>query len=234
MRGVRRLAVLTLTSVVATAATLALTIAPAAAHICPIAVEIPVGQPATIDVGVTVENATVPDVEIDIPAGLTLDRIDAKSGWTVVRTGQNLRFHGGPIAAFTCEYFSLGVTAPVPGSFGIPVVERAADGKIFARTTPDPNNATDRVLDQFVYAGVKPPSPSSGSTLPSATTLAGIGLLVVGVVLVGFLGFRSWRYRGLDDDEDEDDRDDADDRDAELASRLDRFKKRKPGPPPTA
>jgi hypothetical protein len=231
---VRRLVALTLTSVVATAATLAATVAPAAAHICPIAVEIPVAQPATIDVGVTVENATVPDVEIDIPAGLTLNRIDAKSGWTVVRTGQNLRFRGGPIAAFTCEYFSLGVTAPVQGSFGVPVVERTADGKVFARTTPDPNNATDRVLDQFVYAGVKPPSPSSGTKLPSATTMAGIGLVAIGVILVGFLGFRSWRYRGLDDEEDDDDAElDEEDRDAELRARLDRFKKRKPGPPPT-
>ena len=127
VRRVRRLAVLALVTAFATGATVGLTAAPASAHICPIAVEIPVGQPSTIDVGVTVEGATVPDVEITIPAGLRLDRVDPKAGWTFTRTGSTVRYRGGPIAPYTCEYFSLGVTAPARGAFGIPVVQRTAE-----------------------------------------------------------------------------------------------------------
>lgn len=238
MRRVRRLAVLALASAMATAGALGATILPAAAHICAQAVQIPVGQPSTIAVGVTVEGTAVPDVTITIPAGLRLNRVDAKAGWTMIRTGGNVRFRGGPIATYACEYFSFGVTAPVKGSFGIPVVQRSAAGTVVARSTPDFASPQSRVLDQFVYAGVTPPSNDSGSG-PSVTTIAGIALVALGAVLVSVLGFRAWRGRGEDEDEDEDDGDedgsavDDDARDAELRARLEQFKKRAPNPPPS-
>ncbi|HEY5077151.1 MAG TPA: hypothetical protein VIJ48_06595 [Acidimicrobiia bacterium] len=246
----RRLAVLTLVTAVATAVTLGLTAAPASAHICPIAVEIPVAQPSTIDVGVTVEGATIPDVEITIPAGLRLDRVDPKQGWTFTRTGtptgtpdgSTVRYRGGPIAPYTCEYFSLGVTAPTREAFGIPVVQRTADGKVWARSTPDASSAQSRVLDQFVYAGEKPPAIGGGSSSLSTTTIAGIALVGLGVVSIGVLGFRAWRNRGLDEGDDETDGDDetadhetagdAGDREAELQARLEQFRKRTRDPPP--
>jgi hypothetical protein len=224
---VRRLAILALVTGVATAAGLGLDVASASAHICPIAVQILVGRPATIAVGVTVESAPVPDVEITIPAGLRLDRVDAKAGWTFERTGSTVRYRGGPIATYKCAYFSLGVTAPGRGSFGIAVVQRTAAGKVVARSTPNPANASDRILGQIVYAGVKPPSTGS-STRPSAVTIAGIALVVLGVVMVGVLRFRSRRARGYEGGDDEDDRDE-DDREAELRERLARFKKQAPG-----
>jgi hypothetical protein len=236
VRGVRRLAVLALVTAFATGATVGLTAAPASAHICPIAVEIPVAQPSTIDVGVTVEGATVPDVEITIPAGLRLERVDPKEGWRVTRSGSTVRYRGGPIAPYTCEYFSLGVISPTRGAFGIPVVQRTADGKVWARSTPDASSAQSRVLDQFVYAGEKPPSNSAGSSGLSATTIAGIALVVLGIVSVVVLGVGArrnrLRYEGDDEtDGDEADGDRADDREAELQARLERFKKRTPDPP---
>jgi len=244
VRRVRRLAVLALVTAFATAATVGLTAAPASAHICPVAVEIPVAQPSTIDVGVTVEGATIPDVEITIPAGLRLDRIDPKEGWTFTRTGtrtgtgtgSTVRYHGGPIAPYACEYFSLGVTAPARGAFGIPVVQRTADGKVWARSTPDASSLQSRVLDQFVYAGEKPPSIGTGSSSLSATTIAGIALVALGIVSIGVLGVRAWRNRGPYEGDDETDRDHtdgdgADEREAELRARLERFKKRTPDPP---
>jgi uncharacterized protein YcnI len=224
---VRRLAVLALATAVATAAGLAFTVAPASAHVCARPVEINVGQLSTIAVGVTVEATAVPDVEISIPPGLGLDRVDAKSGWTTTRNGSSVRYRGGPIARFACEYFSLGVTAPSRGAFGISVVQRAADGKVVARSTPDPSNATDRVLGQIVYAGVKPPSAATGSNGLSATTIASIALVVIGVVMAGVLGFRAWRARRLDERDD-----DEDEREAELRARLELFKKRTSDPPP--
>ena len=228
---VRRSAVLALVTAAATAAILGLTVAPASAHICPRPIEINVGQPSTIAVGVTVETTAVPDVEISIPVGLRLDRVDAKAGWTATRNGSTVRYRGGPIAVFTCAYFSLGVTSPARGSFGVSVVQRAADGKVVARSTPDPGNATDRVLGQIVYAGVKP--PSAGSTGPSAITLASIALVGIGVVLGGILGFRAWRNRGFDEiNEDNGDEEGEIEREAELSARLERFKTRTRDPRP--
>jgi hypothetical protein len=233
------LAILALASTVATGGALGLTALPAAAHVCARAVEISIGQPSTVAVGVTVEGTAVPDVTITIPDGLRLERVDAKAGWSITRTGPSVRFRGGPIPRFACEYFSFGVVAPGRGSFGIPVVQRSAAGAIVARSTPDPTSAQSRALDQFVYAGVIPPSTSSGSGL-STTAIAGIALLGVGIVLAGVLGLRARRDRRTPDeddfpsDEDADGGDpDEDARAAELRARVERFKKRAPNPPPS-
>jgi hypothetical protein len=226
VRGVRRPAVLVLTSGVFATSLLALTAGPASAHICSRPAEILVGRTQSIAVGVTVEDATVPDVEIDIPPGLHLDHVDAKPGWSFRRAGSTVRYRGGPITRFRCEDFSLGVTAAAKGTFGIAVVQRTASGKIVARTNPDPNRASDRLLDQFVYAGVKPPSTDTGgSSGPSAATIGGIALVGLGVILAGGLGFRAWRNRRAEPD------DEAETGADELQARLDAFKKRKPDPP---
>ena len=117
------------------------------------------------------------------------------------------------------------------GAFGLFVVQRAADGNVVARSTPDPSNATDRVLGQIVYAGVKP--PSAASTGLSPIMLASIALVGIGVVLGGVLGFRAWRNRGLDENgEDNEDEESEIEREAELRARLERFKKRTPDPRP--
>lgn len=207
-----------------------LTGSPAAAHICSVPVQIPVGTAATVSVGVTVEQPTVPDVEIEIPSGLRIDRVFDKAGWTHVRRGSAIRYRGGPIAPYSCEYFSIGVTATVRGAFGIPVVQRDTTGKVVARTTPDPANPADRLLDQIVYAGVKPPSSAGSSKGPSLVVIAGAALIGLGVIAAGIATWRS-RRRGYDD-EDDDDRhaggEPEDDRDAELRARLERFRTRAP------
>jgi hypothetical protein len=234
VRRVRRLANLALAATVVTGVSLALTVTPASAHICPLPAEIPVAQPSTIDVGVTVEATAVSDVEISVPAGLRLDRVDPKAGWTFTRRGPSVRYRGGPIPTFACRYFSLGVTAPTRGAFGVSVVQRAGDGKIVARSTPDPNNASDRALGQIVYAGVKPPAAATGSKRPSAVTIASVALVGIGVVMAGLLAFRAWRARGPDE-EDGSDEDESGNgeigRDAELRARVEQFKKRTPDPP---
>lgn len=236
MRRVRRLAVLALASTITTSGALGLAPLPASAHVCAQAVEIPVGQPSTVAVGVTVERTPVPDVTVTMPAGLQLQRVDPKAGWSITRTGPSIRFRGGPIPRFDCAYFSFGVVAPGRGSFGIPVEQRSATGAVVARSTPDPASAQSRALDQFVYAGVTPPSTSSGSGV-SATTIAGLALVGVGIVLIAVLGLRAARDRRRHDNEgnDGDDGSAGDDRAraAELRARVERFKKRAPNPPPS-
>jgi hypothetical protein len=221
---VRRSAVIALLSGLASTLLVALTGATASAHICPVPAEIPVGTTATVNVGVTVEQATVPDVEVEVPSGLRLDRVDKVAGWSVTRTGSLLRYRGGPIQPYSCKYFPIGVTASVRGAFGIPVVQRDASGNVVSRTTPNPSSAQDRALDQFVYAGMKPPSAAGSSKGPSVAAIAGVALAGAGVIVVGVL---AWRSRRRGDGEEDDDEDSAD-RDAELRARLDRFRTRAP------
>src|SRR5262245_35369948 len=221
VRRVRRPVALGLASGLACTLGVVLTGAPASAHVCSVPAQIPVGTFSTVNVGVTVEEATIPDVEIDVPSGLRLDRVVPKAGWTVARRGQVLRYRGGPIPPFSCAYFSIGVTATVRGVFGIPVVQRDGAGKVVARTTPDPTDPADLLLDQFVYAGVEPPSPASTSKGPSVAVIAGVVLIGAGAVAGGALAWRSRRRGdGEDDEDDDEDADTTTDRDAELRARL--------------
>jgi hypothetical protein len=228
VRGVRRPVVLAFASGLVSTLFVTLTGTAANAHICPVAAQTPVGTSSTVNVGVTVEEATVPDVVIEVPSGLRLDRVYPQAGWTVVRHGRVLRYRGGPIAPFTCKYFSIGVTATVRGAFGIPVVQRDASGRVVARSTPDPANPADRLLDQFVYAGVKPPSTAGPSKGPSALVVGGVALIGAGVIAGGVLAWRSRRSGHPDEDADEDEDATSDERDAELRARLERFRTRAP------
>ena len=194
-------------------------------------------QPSTIDVGVTVEGATVPDVEITIPAGLRLDRVDPKAGWTITaHRARAVRYRGGPIAAFTCEYFSLGVTAPAQGVVRHPGRPTHRRGRGRRALDPRPGQR-DRagVLDQIVYAGVKPPSIRRALGGPSTTTIAGYrarrrsasswsaSSASARGATAGATTTRTTTTTTKTRDDD--------DRDAELRARLERFKKRTPGPP---
>src|SRR5829696_3700470 len=80
---------------------------PAEAHLCSGAVQVPVGRPTTVTVGVTVEQHAVVGLDIALPSGFTLDSFPAPSGWTVTRTGRVLRYRGGTITAYTCGFFTL-------------------------------------------------------------------------------------------------------------------------------
>jgi hypothetical protein len=184
---------------------------PAAAHICTYALQIPVGQPHTIQAAVTVEGFTVPDVEMTLPAGLQLNHVDAAPGWSVSHSGSTVRFRGGPIAPYTCQYFSMTVTARTAGQYGINVVQRDEAGRVVARSIIDPSQPLDPYQQQVVYAGVAPPKAPGQGGGTSATTLVGIVLVAAAVLLVGGLLFRSWRARRYE---------------AELDARVEAFKRR--------
>jgi hypothetical protein len=211
----RRLSVL----VVLVGALIAVTTGRADAHNCPVAALVAVGQTSTVNVAITIESVPVPDVEIDVPDGLRLDRVDRVPGWTFTRNGQVVRYHGPPFDPITCQYFSIGVTPLRKGAFLIPVVQRDANGTVLSRTAAGP---TER-LATVVYAGVKIPGPS-GSNGPSITTIVGGALIGLGLVFALVMAIRSRRARR------------ADEREVELEDRLDAFKKqardRRPDPDP--
>jgi hypothetical protein len=182
--------------------------APAWAHLCNYADQIKVGPSQTISIGVTVENATVPDVEIDVPPQLVVNRVDPAVGFTKSRSGQTVRFQGGPIEPYTCQYFTLGVQATEKGAFVIPVTQRDAGGTVVASThaaagvTPNPR------LVQVVYAGVPVPKSASGSgSSTSPVLIIGIAIVALALLALAFFGIRSWRDRNLDYDDEEEDLD---------------------------
>ncbi len=164
VRRVRRLAVLALASAIATAGALGRPPLRPAAHICAQAVQIPVGQPSTIAVGVTVEGTTVPDVDHHDPAGPP-----AESG----------RRQGGlDPDPHRRERPRSGVarSPPTPASTSRSASPRRSRGRSGSRSSSGPRpgrssparppistSPQSRVLDQFVYAGVTPPSNDSGS-----------------------------------------------------------------------
>jgi hypothetical protein len=182
------------------------------AHLCDYAVPIKLGTSQTVAIGVTVEGDTVPDVEIEVPKQLHLVRVDPAEGFTATRAGQNVRFHGGPILPYTCQYFSIGVVANQKGAFVIPVTQRTANGTVVSQTFAQPGVTPNPRFVQVVYAGVPPPPSSSGSS-GSTSPLIYVGVGVIALALIALLigGIRSWRNRGLDDDyEDEEEADDLD------------------------
>jgi hypothetical protein len=193
------------------------------AHICPYAAQIPVGRSSTVPVYVTVESEATPDVEVDVPPALHLENAGAPKGWTFTRDGQVLRFRGPAFSPFTCPSFAIVVTAPTKGAYPMTVVQRDAHGKVTAKTTTDPAQRLSPGYAPTVYAGVKPPSTSSGTSL-SGTTIAGIALLAAGVLMAIALGRRALRARREGE------------REGELQDRLDEFRKqtrdRSEGPQP--
>jgi hypothetical protein len=198
--------------VVAVTLTLAGWSARADAHICPYAAQIPVGRSSTVPVYVTVESRATPDVEIDVPPELHLENAGAPKGWTFTRNGQVLRFRGPGFSPFTCPSFAIVVTATTKGAFPMTVVQRDSHGNVIAKTTTDPTQRLSPGYAPTVYAGVKPPSTSGGTSL-SGTTIAGIALMGVGVVMAIALGRRALRDRREGE------------REGELQDRLDEFRK---------
>jgi hypothetical protein len=182
------------------------------AHICPYAAEIPVGRSSTVPVFVTVEATATPDVEVAVPAALRLENAAAPKGWTFTRNGQVLRFRGPSLPPFTCPSFAIVVTAPAKGAYPMSVVQRDAHGKVVGRTTTDPAQRLSPGYAPTVFAGMKPPSTSGGTSL-SPTTIAGIALIAVGAAMAIALGRRALHARREGE------------REAELQDRLDEFRK---------
>jgi len=197
---------------------------PALAHLCAHPALVPVGQPHTVEIAVTVEGTPVPDVEVGIPAPLRLGRVDAAVGWKITRTGSTVRYRGGPIPSYSCQYFSMELTAPARGHWAIAVTQRTADGTVVGLSGADPTAPLNPILEQTVYAGENPPSLSQGGGI-SVITALGVAFVAIAVLLIGLAAFRAWRSRHDEFADLDDEQFDAAMRDLELQERLAAFKK---------
>ncbi len=184
------------------------------AHVCPVAAIIPIGQPSNVTIAVTVEAVPVPDVEVDIPTGLKINHVVPFPNWKITQSGQSIRYvgeNGKTIEPFTCQYFAVNLTANAKGAYAIPVTQRDAQGTVVAKTAATGDQGINPYFIQTVYAGEKPAAPPGRGV--STTALAGGALIAFGVIMFGFLGFRSWRDRREER------------REAEIDERLEEFKK---------
>src|SRR5436190_22082631 len=147
---------------------------PAGAHLCATGAQIPVATSSPVVLVVTVEQVPIPDVELTLPPEIRIDGDPAPpAGWTVTRTGQTLRFRGGPFSPITCPSFTVNATATKKGAFPVDVVQRDANGNTISRSTNDPRQRSTPFFSPVIYAGVKIPSPSSGGGGVSLVTVAG-------------------------------------------------------------
>lgn len=146
----------------------------ASGHSCAGPVQIEPGRPAKVNIGVGAEDAAVVEVEVSVPSGFELDRVDDAQGWTNTREGQVIRFSGWTIPSFGCAYFTLSGTAPKRATLAFPLKVRTEAGGVqeYASRTPGAPDAA-----QLVYAGTEPGDPdaegSSGTNIAQVVVIAG-------------------------------------------------------------
>jgi hypothetical protein len=147
-------------------------------------VEVVVGQPATVTVGVPAEGLTpVVAVDIAVPDGFTLDGFVPSGEWSAQREGEVLHVRGGRIVGGACGFLLVRGTATRSGTLR------------FAMTTHD-EDGTVRHLDQadlfnpraaMVVESHRPGRGSGAGSL--AVPLGVLGLLG----LAGLLALRARR-----------------------------------------
>jgi hypothetical protein len=216
----RRFVASVLLTTLAAVGLIALTAGPAAAHTCPGAALTPVGVSHSIQVFVRIEQTPVTAVDVTLPAGVQLDHVDPREGWTATTKGSTVHYQGGEFAQYTCEYFPMEVTVAAKGTYPVRVVTRDRSGNVAIDSAADPVIAQNPLFSSVIYAGTEPPRPGGSGSGTSPLVFVGIGVVVLGLALAGFLFWRG-RRNGVDEDTRED----------ELQARVDEVRKRTSGRP---
>lgn len=152
--------------------------APAAsAHGCATPVQVAVGTPVAVPVGVTAEATEVSGIDIELPPSFRVATVQAPPGWVPRVEGSTAQLRGGRVAPFGCGYVTLRGTFTEKGVVALPLVLHHADGTTTRLTGRNPQLAD---AAQLVYAGVQPPDPNEESSREFPTTaVVGIGVAVV-------------------------------------------------------
>jgi hypothetical protein len=154
---------------------------PAAAHVCSVPSQVPVGVRSALNFGVA-NDLLVPAVAADIkvPDGLHVESVDPATGWQAAVDGQVVHLTGGPIEPVSgCAYFTARATAARKGLFLLRVHARGADMPAL------PGGATDVDPAQPVLAGIRPGEEGSDTTSTGGTGPGRAGLVAGGVAAAG-------------------------------------------------
>ena len=149
----------------------------AGAHTCTNPIQVDVGQPATLTVGIASEgNTGVVGVDVLAPKGFKLDSTPVENkGWTIARTdgGSTLQFRGGRFPAGSCGFLLVRGTATSGGQKVMTLHTYDQDGaeREFASSEPFALFA-----GQVILAGINSSAPAKER---SALTFLGYGLWVV-------------------------------------------------------
>jgi hypothetical protein len=162
----------------ALAAPLTGALGPAAAHSCSRPVEVPVGEPTVVSIAVSAEAEPVVQVAARIPDGFTVESVTKTGSWQAEQDGATVRWRGGSVIAFGCDYLSVRGTATEKGRLVFPVTTTTADGTIRELRSTDP---ADEDAAQVVFAGVPVGTGDGGGS--SSGIVAGAAAITA--VLIG-------------------------------------------------
>lgn len=159
---------------------------PADAHSCASPVQVPVGQSATVNIGVAAEAAEVVRVDVSLPKGFRLERVIDIPGWKAERSADKVSFTQGSIAPFGCGLFTLAGVVAKKATLAFPLATHAADGTIQRYESTKDN---DQYPAQLVFAGTTPEAPgedyaSTGGLQWVGWTVLGLGVSAAALVFV--------------------------------------------------
>ena len=154
----------------------------AAAHTCVTPMEVIVGQPATVTVGVAAEGVTpVEAIEITIPEGFVFDSFVPSGEWQGTLDGDVLSLRGGQIAGGACGFLLLKGTATQGGTLHLPMRTTDQDGTVRDLDRIEPFHP----LSAMVVEAQVPGGPGGGGIGAGAVALlVGLAAMVVAVVVV--------------------------------------------------
>jgi hypothetical protein len=156
-----------------------LSIEAASAHACALPVEVAVGKPVTVTVGITAEVSAVTAVEVGVPAGFRLTGA-AGNGWRTETQGGVVRFDGSSVAPYSCGYVTLDGVAEETAKLAFPLTLLTEDGDTVTYGNAEPYRENSA---QLVYAGLELPglagSDDGGPDLVVVVPLAAGSALAV-------------------------------------------------------
>lgn len=162
----------------------------ARAHFCATPVEIGVGEPASVTIGVAAEEKPITRVDVGIPAGFELEEVTDSPGWTSEETSSGLTFTGGTIPPFGCSYFTVRGKATKKAALAFPLDLHADDGSVREYRNRE---LGAQYAAQLVYAGVEPPKEdAAGDSADDSST--GTVIVTAVAAAVGVAG-GAWALR---------------------------------------
>lgn len=164
---------------------------PAAAHVCALPVELEVGEPSSVALGVGAEAVAVTEIEVETPEGFEVTDVSG-TGWQVETDERRVRFTGGEVAPYSCANLTLRGVAAEHTKLVFPLTLHA-DGEVATYDNPEPFYEDSALV---VYAGLEVPEPPGTEDDAGGTPrLVAVGLIGAGLVWLLITAGYWWRTR---------------------------------------